>query len=132
MKELDLIGVIKSFNSDDFLKFFDKTFTNKFIINLLVNEIDINDMINDIYDRYFVEKYNVGLFDDSVLDENSEIIYDTVIDWILDYYHDIMYSSNFVRYISLRIVDTIMSEPHLTSLRAHLFDFLTSGQIRNY
>lgn len=133
MKELDLIDVLKSFNFDDFLKFFDKKFSNKYIINLLANDIEINEKINEAFDIYFVKKFNVGLFDDSVLDENGEVIYDTVIDWMLNEYNNILYPDNFVRYVSLKIVDAIMSEPYLTNLRAPLYNLLVSGAtaIRN-
>lgn len=106
---------------------------NKFNGNNFKNSLskgNILDDINDAVAQYVYDSFNVDLWTTEVYDENDEMIFDVAYDWFLDYYQ--LYSNEFCKWISLKIVEKIWTNDSLNIFQERLFEFLTLFPIQKF
>ena len=130
MKEFELINICNSINYNKMLNYVEKRFNGDDLKHNLIDGYVIDGIINDAVAQYIYDTFEVDLWETEVYDENDELIYDVAFDWFLDYYE--LYSDEFCKWVSLKIVEKIWSNDSLESFRIPLFNFLTSYPIERF
>ena len=130
MKELELINICNSINYDEMLNYVEKRFKGLDLKRNLTAGYVIDGIINDSVAQYIYDTFGVDLWETEVYNENDELIYDVAFDWFLDYYE--LYSDEFCKWVSLKIVEKIWSNDSLENFRTPLFNFLTSYPIKDF
>lgn len=129
MKELELINVCNSIDYNRMLNYVENKFNGNNFKNSL-SKGNILDDINDAVAQYVYDSFGVDLWTTEVYDENDEIIFDVAYDWFLDYYQ--LYSNEFCKWISLKIVEKIWTDDSLDIFQERLFEFLTLFPIQKF
>lgn len=129
MKEFELINVCNSIDYNKMLNYVENKFNGNNFKNSL-SKGNILDDINDAVAQYVYDSFNVDLWTTEVYDENDEMIFDVAYDWFLDYYQ--LYSNEFCKWISLKIVEKIWTNDSLNIFQERLFEFLTLFPIQKF
>lgn len=129
MKEFELINVCNSIDYNKMLNYVENKFNGNNFKNSL-SKGNILDDINDAVAQYVYDFFNVDLWTTEVYDENDEMIFDVAYDWFLDYYQ--LYSNEFCKWISLKIVEKIWTNDSLNIFQERLFEFLTLFPIQKF
>ena len=129
MKELELINVCNYIDYNRMLNYVENKFNGNNFKNSL-SKGNILDDINDAVAQYVYDSFGVDLWTTEVYDENDEIIFDVAYDWFLDYYQ--LYSNEFCKWISLKIVEKIWTDDSLDIFQERLFEFLTLFPIQKF
>lgn len=129
MREFELINVCNSIDYNKMLNYVENKFNGNNFKNSL-SKGNILDDINDAVAQYIYDSFGVDLWTTEVYGENDEIIFDVAYDWFLDYYQ--LYSNEFCKWISLKIVEKIWTDDSLDIFQERLFEFLTLFPIQKF